>query len=154
MVLPDVSVLVNAFRADSVEHERCRDWVSSVVSGEEAFGLSDSVLSGYLRITKNPRGFSSPNSFSNAMEFVDATKERPDRVSVVPKDRHGKISVGLCKDAEARGDLVSDAYHAALAIETGSEWATLDGDFARFPGLQWSRPAVLHQVVHQRSPEP
>jgi len=24
-----------------------------------------------------------------------------------------------------------------MAIETGSEWVTTDGDFARFPGLRW-----------------
>jgi predicted nucleic acid-binding protein len=34
-----------------------------------------------------------------------------------------------------------DAYFAALAIEFGCEWITLDRDFARFKGLRWSRPA-------------
>ena len=154
MVLPDVNVLVNAFRSDSVEHDRCRAWLSSVVNGEEAFGLSELVLSGFLRITTNPRIFSNPSSFSSAMEFVDAIREHPNCVSVLPRDRHWKIFLRLCKDAEARGDLVSDAYHAALAIETGSEWVTLDGDFARFPGLKWSRPPVLPQVIHQSAGEP
>lgn len=36
--------------------------------------------------------------------------------------------------------LVPDAYLAALAIESGSEWITTDGDYARFPGLRWRRP--------------
>jgi predicted nucleic acid-binding protein len=35
---------------------------------------------------------------------------------------------------------VADAYLAALAIESGSEWVTTDGDFARFPGLRWTHP--------------
>lgn len=39
-----------------------------------------------------------------------------------------------------RGSLVADAYHAALAIETGSTWITTDADFARFPGLNWRHP--------------
>ena len=29
---------------------------------------------------------------------------------------------------------------AALAIESGCEWITTDGDYARFAGLSWSRP--------------
>lgn len=43
--------------------------------------------------------------------------------------------VRLCREAGAKGDLVPDAYLAALAIETGSEWVTTDRDFARFSGL-------------------
>ena len=29
------------------------------------------------------------------------------------------------------------AWFAALAIEHGCEWVTLDRDFERFPGLRW-----------------
>jgi hypothetical protein len=47
----------------------------------------------------------------------------------------------LCSEADARGNLVPDAWFAALAIESGSEWITLDRDYARFPGLQWRVPA-------------
>jgi len=46
----------------------------------------------------------------------------------------------LCERATARGNLVADAYHAALAIEHGCEWLTLDRDFARFPDLSWRDP--------------
>ena len=42
--------------------------------------------------------------------------------------------------AGARGNLVPDAYLAALAIESGSEWITTDRDFSRFPGLRWRHP--------------
>lgn len=42
--------------------------------------------------------------------------------------------------ADARGNLVADAYHAALAIEHGVEWVTTDRDYARFPGLRWRHP--------------
>ena len=46
----------------------------------------------------------------------------------------------LCREADARGSLIPDAFHAALAIEYGLEWITLDRGFARFPGLRWSSP--------------
>ena len=36
-----------------------------------------------------------------------------------------------------KGNLVPDAYLAALAIESGSEWATTDRDYGRFSELRW-----------------
>ncbi|MBM4037366.1 MAG: type II toxin-antitoxin system VapC family toxin [Planctomycetes bacterium] len=42
--------------------------------------------------------------------------------------------------AEAKGNLVADAFLAALAIENGCEWITTDRDYARFPGLRWRHP--------------
>jgi hypothetical protein len=39
-----------------------------------------------------------------------------------------------------KGNLVADAYLAALAIESGSEWITTDRDYGRFPGLKWRHP--------------
>jgi hypothetical protein len=35
---------------------------------------------------------------------------------------------------------VPDAWFAALAIESGSEWITTDRDDARFAGLRWRHP--------------
>jgi hypothetical protein len=46
----------------------------------------------------------------------------------------------LCRLGGVRGNLVPDAFLAALAIESGSEWVTADRDFARFPGLRWRHP--------------
>ena len=42
--------------------------------------------------------------------------------------------------AGVKATLVPDAYLAALAIESGSEWITTDRDFSRFPGLRWRHP--------------
>jgi len=39
-----------------------------------------------------------------------------------------------------RGPRVADAWFAALAIERGCTWITLDRDYARFPGLDWEEP--------------
>ena len=39
MVLPDVNVLVYAFRADVPEHSISRGWLDGVISGEARFGL-------------------------------------------------------------------------------------------------------------------
>ena len=51
----------------------------------------------------------------------------------------GRRSDG-CVAAGAKGNLVADAFHAALAIESGAEFITTDRDFSRFPGLRWRHP--------------
>jgi predicted nucleic acid-binding protein len=38
------------------------------------------------------------------------------------------------------GDLTSDAYLAALAIEHGGKVCSVDYDFGRFAGLHWTNP--------------
>jgi uncharacterized protein len=42
--------------------------------------------------------------------------------------------------SNVKGNLIPDAYLAALAIESGSEWITTDRDYSRFPGLKWRHP--------------
>src|SRR5438477_407916 len=70
----------------------------------------------------------------------DALRARPNCVPIAPGPRHWEVFTGLCRRAGARGNLVPDAYLAALAIESGSEWITADRGFARFPGLRWRHP--------------
>ena len=54
--------------------------------------------------------------------------------------RHSEIFQRLCKETETVGNLIPDAYFAALAIESGCEWITTDRDYARFKGLRWRHP--------------
>src|SRR5438034_1288223 len=69
-----------------------------------------------------------------------ALLEQPQCMLIQPGARHWRIFAELCVAADARGNLASDAWHAALALEAGCEWITLDRDYARFPGLKWSLP--------------
>jgi toxin-antitoxin system PIN domain toxin len=141
MLLPDVNVLVYAFRADTEHHERCSRWLSDLVNGESAYACSDHVLAGFLRIVTHPRAFVRPDSLTDAMGFADAVREPPNCVRVSPGPSHWPIFTRLCRHVDARGNLVPDAFFAALAIESGSEWVTFDRDYARFPGLRWRTPA-------------
>jgi hypothetical protein len=55
----------------------------------------------------------------------------------------GQFFSGLIKlriDPEAVGNLIADAWLAALAIESGCEWITTDGDFANFNELECRAP--------------
>jgi uncharacterized protein len=140
MILPDVGVLVYAFRDASPDHARYRDWLRERVASHEAFALSDLVLGGVVRILTHPAIFAPPTPLDAAFEFVDALRAQPNAVLVAPGPRHWEIFSRLAVEARAKGNLISDAYHAALAIEHGCEWITTDRDYARFTGLRWRHP--------------
>ena len=64
-----------------------------------------------------------------------------DRAEIpTPGPGHWAIFRSLCEAVGAKGNLVPDAYIAALAIEHGLELVTTDRDYARFPGLKWRHP--------------
>lgn len=141
MQLPDVNVLVNAHRGDATHHGPCVAWLEELVNGNEAFGLSELVCSAFVRIVTHPSIFRTPSPLENALEFVEDLRSRPTCTVVRAGERHWQIFADLCRRSFARGNLIPDAYLAALAIESGSEWITMDGDYARFPGLRWRHPS-------------
>ncbi|HEX3861151.1 MAG TPA: type II toxin-antitoxin system VapC family toxin [Stellaceae bacterium] len=140
MILPDVNVLIYAFRSDLPQHEMCRAWLVDVVSGYEPFGLSPLALSALVRITTNPRAFRTPSHIDEAFGFCDDLLEQRHCQIVEPGGRHWDIFHSLCVETGTHGPRVSDAWFAALAIEWDCEWITCDGDFACFPGLKWRAP--------------
>jgi uncharacterized protein len=142
MILPDVNVLIYSFRQDLPQHEFCRRWLTSVISGDARFGLSPLVLSSVVRITTNARAFRTPSTIDEAFGFCEDLRGQPHCQIVEPGERHWDIFRRLCTETDTRGPSVTDAWFAALAIEWGCEWVTLDRDYARFPGLKWHVPAA------------
>ena len=140
MILPDVNILVYAHREDSVNHPAYREWLESVIINDQAYGISDMVLSGFLRVVTHPRIFNPPSNIDQALEFVNDVRDQPNCVLIRTGPRHWRIFENLCKTAGVKGNLVPDAYLAALAIESGCEWITTDRDFARFSQLSWRHP--------------
>jgi len=140
VVLADVNVLVYAHREDTEHHLACRSWLEATINGEERYGVSELVLSGFVRITTHPKVFASPSPLMRALEFAEQVREQPSAMLIEPGERHWSIFRRLCVEAKAKGNLVPDAYFAALAIEGGCEWITTDRDYSRFPGLRWRSP--------------
>ena len=140
MILPDVNVLVYAHREDTANHAAYRSWLERVVNGDEAFGVSRLVLSGFVRVVTHAKVFNKPSPVEAAVAFADQLREPPNSVPVDPGPRHWGIFRRLCVEAGAKGNLVPDAYLAALAIESGCEWITTDRDYGRFGGLRWRHP--------------
>jgi toxin-antitoxin system PIN domain toxin len=140
VILPDVNVLVYAHREDTPNHSAYRAWLESVISSDQAYGMADLVLGGFLRVVTHPRVFAQPSGLDEALAFVADVRDQPNCVVVQPGPRHWSIFEHLCRTAQVKGNLVPDAYLAALSIESGSEWITTDRDYARFPQLSWRHP--------------
>ncbi|MEI6515559.1 MAG: type II toxin-antitoxin system VapC family toxin [bacterium] len=140
MILMDVNILVYAFRKDATDHARYRNWLHGIVNAPSAFGISNLVLSGFLRIVTHPKVFKQPSTWIEATEFVRMVRNQPNCRSIACGERHWDIFTDLCRKADAKGNLVADAFLAAIAIESGCEWITTDRDFAKFPGLKWRHP--------------
>lgn len=102
--------------------------------------MSELVLSRFLRVVTHPRAMTTPAPVEAALGFAAALREQPNAMILSPGPRHWGIFERLCREAGATGNLVPDAYLAALAIEHGAEVVTADRDFARFPGVRWRHP--------------
>jgi uncharacterized protein len=142
MILPDLNILIYAFRTDVSQHADCHRWLTDVVAGETRFGISPLALSAMVRVTTNPRAYRVASRLDEAVAFCDFLLSQPHCQVVQPAERHWDIFKRLCVETNTRGARVTDAWFAALAIEWGCEWITLDRDYARFPGLKWQAPSV------------
>lgn len=140
MILLDANVLIYAFRQDTEYHKEYNVWLEEALRKEAVVGISELVLSSVVRITTHPKIFVKPTTLDEVFHFLDYIRSCSNVVSVVPGRAHWSIFQRLCRAVQAKGNLVTDAYLAALAIEKGAEWITSDRDFARFPDLKWRSP--------------
>lgn len=117
-----------------------RAWFDELVAGDEQFAVPDVVWASFVRIVTSGRIFDVPSPSAAAFDFLRATRGQPNFVAVVPGERHLEIFEELCSHLDVSGDLVPDAYLAAIATEQGCSLASFDRDFARFEGLEWIVP--------------
>jgi toxin-antitoxin system PIN domain toxin len=135
MILPDVNVLVSAFRTDAPQHRIARKVLDPIFTGEARFGISPLTLSAVVRVTTNTRTFPTASSLEEAFGFCHDIRANENCEIVTPSDRHWPLFQQLCIETGTRGPKVSDVWFAALAIEWGCEWITFDRDYRRFPAL-------------------
>lgn len=141
MYLLDANVLIAAWMDGHVHHEPCKRWLAAAVANEDV-ALCDPVILAFLRVTTSHRVFEQPLAFASALTIIDDLVSHPS-CSVVHAGRdHRLILRGLADATAVRGDVVPDAWIAALAIEQGATLVSLDADFARFPEVRTLRPGA------------
>ena len=140
MRLPDVNVLVAALRPDAEHHDRCRDWLDSAFADSRPVAMTGAVISGTVRVLTHPKIFAPPSRIVDVVSELSRLLTAPGLVRIEPGARHWTIFDEIVREADARGNLIPDAWLAAIAIEHGCTMVTLDGDFKRFDALDVQRP--------------
>lgn len=140
MIAPDVNVLLYALREDAERHAEYRAWLQAALHGRERVALFEPVLAAVLRVATHPAVFRPPTPRPVAEAFVDTCLAAPAALALRAETGHWPVFRELCARADCRGNLVQDAYLAALALEHDAVFVTTDRDFARFPGLRWQHP--------------
>jgi toxin-antitoxin system PIN domain toxin len=143
MILPDVNVLVYAFRESAKEHAIYARWLHSVRQEGEELLLPDAVLAGFLRVATHT-GIPLPAaSMHRALAFVSILRSDPNTREIDNTDAvWAQFDRLAADDIGVKGNVVPDAYLAAVAISHKARIATRDRGFGRFPGLRWFDPAA------------
>jgi uncharacterized protein len=141
MLLLDVNVLFYAHRAEYPQHQVSLQWLEDLLSSGDTFAAPGAVLSAVIRLATNHRWLDTPSTAEQVFRFCNEVRGVPGWIDLPPGPRHWEIFESLCIAANARGDLVPDAFLAALAIENDCELVSFDRGFRRFPGLRFSAPS-------------
>lgn len=109
MLLADVNVLLYAHRPESPRANAHRTWLQEALSGDEPFGISELVLSAFVRISTHHRVYVEPTPPDVALDFCAAVLAAPSAVSLRPGPRHWPVFDALCRQVGARANVVPDA---------------------------------------------
>ena len=140
MIAPDVNVLLYAFREESDRHTDYRQWLQTALNGTGRVFLFEPVLAAVIRIATHPGIYRTPAPRSTVEQFIDRCLAAPAAIAARAELRHWELFRELCRLADCSGNLIQDAYLAALALEHNCTYLTTDRDFARFPRLRWQHP--------------
>jgi predicted nucleic acid-binding protein len=75
-----------------------------------------------------------------ALALARPAKKHRERVELPVSRASGGVRPGVDLNRSTDLEVVPDAWFAAMAIEAGCEWVTLDRDYARFAELKWRTP--------------
>jgi len=140
VIVLDANLLLYAYDAGSVLHERARTWIENVFSEGEPVGLPWQTVMAFLRVITNPKLRGDRFAVEEAAVIVDQWLGQPNVRLLGPGEHHWRVLRSAMVDGQVRGSMITDAQLAALTMEHGGVLHTTDRDFARFPGLRWINP--------------
>ncbi|WP_375385290.1 TA system VapC family ribonuclease toxin [uncultured Microbacterium sp.] len=141
MRLVDANVLLYAVDADSRHHDAARRWLDSALSGADTVLVPWVCALAFLRLTTSARVYEKPLDVNDAIDILEGWLAQPTVVVPEPAAGHLGRLREMLSDTGSGGNLVNDAHLAALALQHRATVVTFDTDFARFPGVDWIRPA-------------
>jgi toxin-antitoxin system PIN domain toxin len=139
-MLVDANLLLFAVDRTSPFHGRAEEWLTSRLNGRRRVGLPWQCLGAFLRISTSPQAAARPLSPDEAWSHVESWLSAETAWVPTPTERHAEVLGSLIRAYGLRGNLVSDAQLAALAIEYGLTVCSADTDFAVFSEIRWENP--------------
>lgn len=132
MNLVDVNILIYAHREDQVNHTFYREKLESLLNNGDSFGMTSLVAAGFVRIVTQKKFPNGPSPLSVALSLIDDIMDRPNAHWVNPGQKQWELLSSLSRKKQCTGKMISDAQHAAIAIEHAATWISRDNDFFRF----------------------
>jgi uncharacterized protein len=133
-VIPDVNIIVAAYRADHVHHHAAGTWLTHArkecAAGVETLVLLPIVISGFLRLVTNRRVFPDPDTIEDAIAFVDAILESPGAELKTAEDDWPLLRDKLLT-LRLAGNAVTDAAIASMVQALSEHLVSFDRDFRR-----------------------
>ena len=133
-MIPDVNVVLAAYRNDHVHHDTARAWRiearKQCVQGVHSLVLLPLVVTSFIRLVTNPRVFPEPDSVEDAVAFIDVLLQSPG-VELKPAMDEWPIMRAKLLTLQLYGNLVTDAWIAATAQALSEHLVTFDRDFSR-----------------------
>lgn len=131
-MLPDTNVLVAAYRADHAHHSVASAWLQRYLedagAGQSLLLLPMPVISGFMRLTTNPKIFPQVSPPAHAIEFIDWLLEDP-KVNLIGKSSEWTVFRQLVLEKQLAANHIPDAWLAALAISFNAPFVTFDKGF-------------------------
>lgn len=139
-MLLDANLLLYAVHEGDSRHDAAARWLTEQLNGPRRVGLPWQSLAAFLRISTHPRAFERPLTPATAWERISDWLSARSAWIPQPGPEYARTFGELVTTYEVRGNLVTDAQLAALAIEHGVTLYSTDTDFARFSEARWVNP--------------
>jgi hypothetical protein len=129
------------------DHARCQRWLESVVNRDSRYGMYPQVLGGVVRVATHPRVFSESSDLDEVIGFCEVLMEAPYCVLIQPGPQHWSIFSRLCKEEDARGNLVrmpGSPHWPLNPAASGSLSTEITPDLRVFAGVRLSDGELPH----------
>ena len=130
-MVPDVNVLVAAFRKDHSQHRVAVSWLDQALttSGDgQLLLLPIGVISSFLRLVTQPKIFPTPTPIERAVDFIDWLLLDP-KVKLASAGAEWENMRKLVLKKQLSGNQIPDAQLAAVSIALSEPFVTFDKGF-------------------------
>ena len=121
MIVLDANVLFALFHVEHEHHVRASRWFADVRTAGETFGVPSLVWHAVVRLATNLKVIDPPASHEAVFAFIDTLCGYQGYRTADPGPRHLELFRRTCEEADASGNLVTDAAIATSMRQHAAE---------------------------------